>query len=389
MSTQVQKVTPTEFQQGVVYKFKDYRAIRKCRAAFEEFARMSKPDDWKEMGIQVIDQREERLSNLQPNIEVGGPEDKTVVIFDFAILDGRETMRGVGFGTLEVKDFYFELKKEKKPEKTFIPSLAKVVMTPEQRQEIEAALTQYVSGKKLWEEWGLGKVIEKGRATSYLFWGPPGTGKTLTAQAIAADLGKELNVLQTAELESSIPGEMERLIQYHFRNAQEKNQVLLFDECDSLIYNRGKVGMILGAQINALLTSLENFDGLCFFTTNRLGNLDPAMERRIAAKVEFLHPSHEQRKEIWKGLLPAELPLAEGVELEKLAHASLTGGHIKNAVVRAARLALHRGKRKVDMECFEDAILVEVSSFKQFHKSVRDTMAEPYSHLHNGDLVSQ
>ena len=41
----------------------------------------------------------------------------------------------------------------------------------------------------------------------------------------------------------------------------------------------------MGSEINALLTELENFDGVCILTTNRLQKLDPALQRRIIAKV--------------------------------------------------------------------------------------------------------
>src|SRR5207253_257562 len=84
---------------------------------------------------------------------------------------------------------------------------------------------------------------------------------------------------------------------------------LIFDEWDSLIYTRANVGPILGAQINELLSQIERFNGLTIFTTNRLGTLDEAVNRRLALKLEFDMPTLEQRAEIWKRMFPKRCPL--------------------------------------------------------------------------------
>jgi len=70
--------------------------------------------------------------------------------------------------------------------------------------------------------------------------------------------------------------------------------------------------------------------------------LDPALERRIAIKVELERPNRTSRLSIWRKLLPSKLPL-EGVDVEKLADEDPSGGEIKNVVLNAARLALVRG----------------------------------------------
>ena len=73
------------------------------------------------------------------------------------------------------------------------------------------------------------------------------------------------------------------------------------------------------------------------------GGLDPALERRIAMKIDFPRPDRKMRKAIWQRLLPSSMPLEADVDLERLAAPALTGGQIKNAVLNAARLALTRG----------------------------------------------
>lgn len=240
-------------------------------------------------------------------------------------------------------------------------TIESIVLPHAEKERIRAALTQYHKGDKLWREWGLGAVMEKGRAVSLLFYGPPGTGKTLMAEAVATEVKQKLRIIGTAELESSVPGQMERNVMQLFKEAKDK-QVLLFDECDSLIYDRTDVGMILGAQINTLLSQLERHTGIVIFTTNRLGVLDAAMERRLACKVAFPFPDAAARVLIWKRLLPPKLPLDSRINVEKLAQVPLSGGHIKNCVLSAARLALYRELKEVTAECFAEAITSERQS---------------------------
>jgi hypothetical protein len=96
-----------------------------------------------------------------------------------------------------------------------------VVISDEKREQILEALEQVNQMDLIFEKWGFGETIEKGRGISMLFYGPPGTGKTLMAQAIANKLGKALKVIANADIESSVPGEAERNIRKHFEGAKD------------------------------------------------------------------------------------------------------------------------------------------------------------------------
>jgi len=194
--------------------------------------------------------------------------------------------------------------------------------------------------KRLWEDWGFGATIEKGRGAILLFYGPPGTGKTMTAQAIAEGLKKDFMMLGSKDFQSSIPGDTERKMVKAFEDAKEKDMILILDECDSVLYDRNQVGSILSAEINCLMGEIEKFDGICVLTTNRLVTLDPALERRVALKLEFVKPDKTMRSKIWRNLIPEKAPLDSDVNLEELAEYELTGGQIKNAILTAARLAI-------------------------------------------------
>ena len=61
-------------------------------------------------------------------------------------------------------------------------------------------------------------------------------------------------------------------------------------------------------------------------------------------KIDFPFPEPEYRGLIWKGLIPAECPTDPDLDFDELGrNYELSGGHIKNAVVRAAYRAAGRG----------------------------------------------
>lgn len=234
--------------------------------------------------------------------------------------------------------------------------LDSLVISSDVKTEIKAVLEQHKHSKKLFTEWGLGETIEYGKGMTFLFWGQPGTGKTWGAHCIAKALGKEIMTIGAGEIQSSEPGAADRNIQAAFHEAKTTGKVLLIDECDSLIFDRSELGMVLGSEVNTLLTEIEKFEGVLILATNRITNMDTALERRIALIVEFPLPTLPQRKKIWGKIIPSKLPLHKDVSLDELAAHNLTGGLIKNSLLQAARLAAAEGKDKVDKSHFTKAI---------------------------------
>lgn len=246
---------------------------------------------------------------------------------------------------------------------------ARVVMPKEHKKSILEALVQENIDyrNKMYKDWGFDEVVEKGKGLIFLFYGEPGTGKTMCAQAIAEHLGRKWMLIGTAELQSSVPGQMERNIKEAFKKAKESKLVIIFDECDSLLYNRNHVGAILGAEINCLLSEIERFEGVCILTTNRSSLTDPALERRIALKLEFTRPDAQAREYIWGKLVPKKCPIAKDVCFKTLAKEfDITGGNIKNIVLSAARRAIYNKKSKISMDDFLVSIEREFAGMKAF-----------------------
>lgn len=243
-----------------------------------------------------------------------------------------------------------------KPIKFDFTHLERVVLEPTAKEEIVAVMKQHENSTKIFEEWGLSETVEYGKGMTFLFYGGPGTGKTWMANCMAKAMGKDMIPIGAAEIQTSEPGGANRNIQDAFKEAKKTGKLLFFDECDSLITSRNDVGMVLGSEINTLLTEIEKFEGVCVLATNRIDTLDEALERRISLIVEFPNPNFEQRKDIWDKMLPKKMPLGKDVKVEKLAEYSLSGGQIKNAVLQSARLAVADESDKVELKYFDAAI---------------------------------
>jgi AAA+ superfamily predicted ATPase len=233
----------------------------------------------------------------------------------------------------------------------------RLILKDEPKKRIIAVLKQYGKKDLIFNTWGLGETIEYGRGMSMLFWGPPGTGKTFAANQIAKAMGKELMLFDSASLQSSVPGQMERNLKAAFKDATKKKAVVFFDECDSMMMSRDNMGQIMSAESNCLLSELEKFEGICILATNRIAELDKALERRISLIVNFPIPDGTERRRIWQGIIPKKLPLAEDVDIDALADEfEMSGGFIKNVVLNAARMAAADECDKVCLDHFIEAI---------------------------------
>lgn len=80
-----------------------------------------------------------------------------------------------------------------------------------------------------------------------------------------------------------------------FYEAEKAHAILVLEEADSFIPNRGNISNSWGiTQVNEFIVSLELNRGICICTTNRIKSLDSAVMRRFGLKVEFLYAKPEQ-----------------------------------------------------------------------------------------------
>jgi ATP-dependent 26S proteasome regulatory subunit len=198
--------------------------------------------------------------------------------------------------------------------------------------------------------WGFQRKLGKGLGTTALFSGEPGTGKSMVAGLIARELGLELYQIDLSRVISKWIGETEKNLAKVFDAAETGHVVLLFDEADSLLGKRtsdtkSSNDRYANMETNYILQRLEQFHGIALLTSNMESSIDPALSRRLSFELRFPFPDPEQRAEIWRRMLPAELPIEGEIDFKMMAERfELSGGYIRNIVLRAAYLAASDGR---------------------------------------------
>ena len=220
-------------------------------------------------------------------------------------------------------------------------TLEDIVLPDDERVLVGEVLDACRMRNHVMTHWGFGQRLTTGRGLCILFSGEPGTGKTLCAEIISSELGTPIHRISIPRIMSKWMGETEKNIAKIFSKARASHSMLLFDEADSLFTNRVDVenstDRFANMETNLLLQEIERFEGICVLTTNHEKNIDEAFRRRIQFRISFPFPDAKQRAEIWKTLIPSECPIEEGIAFEALGeNFELSGGYIKNAILRAA-----------------------------------------------------
>ena len=196
------------------------------------------------------------------------------------------------------------------------------------------------------DDWGFEDVLRRGLGVTALFAGGSGTGKTLAAEVLANELGLDLFVIDLSQVVNKYIGETEKNLRRVFDAAERGGAVLLFDEADALFGKRSEVkdshDRYANIEVSYLLMRMEAYRGLAILTSNMKKSMDSAFLRRLRFVVDFPFPDASERAEIWRRVIPDRAP-AEGLDTERLAQLTVSGGSIRNIALSAAFLAADEG----------------------------------------------
>lgn len=126
-------------------------------------------------------------------------------------------------------------------------------------------------------------------------YGPPGTGKTAYGRWLAQQLDMPLLIKRASDLLGMYVGENEKNIARAFKEARDKNAILMIDEVDSFLAERAGANRNWEvSMVNEILTQMETFDGIFIASTNRMDGLDQAVLRRFDLKAGFAYLDQKQ-----------------------------------------------------------------------------------------------
>ena len=121
-----------------------------------------------------------------------------------------------------------------------------------------------------------------------LLYGLSGTGKTAYVEQISRVLRKPLKVVRASEVIDCYVGETEKNISRAFKEAADQKAMLLIDEADSFLCERGDgLNRHNDRMVNEFLVQMERFPGILFCNTNLPDCLDEATDRRFNFKIGF------------------------------------------------------------------------------------------------------
>jgi len=135
-------------------------------------------------------------------------------------------------------------------------------------------------------------------------YGPPGTGKSAFVSHLTGHLGKSLISKKGSDILGKYIGETEQNLANAFAEASTNSGVLLLDEIDGLLFDRGhssKTWQI--SMVNELLMQMDQFSGILVTTTNYFEKLDQAAMRRFDLKIKFDYLRPHQIEDLVKTYL--------------------------------------------------------------------------------------
>ncbi|PMD40230.1 P-loop containing nucleoside triphosphate hydrolase protein [Hyaloscypha variabilis F] len=230
----------------------------------------------------------------------------------------------------------------------------RLVLPPKTKELIKALLVR--TGERATDQIGLcgGKrqdlIAGKGTGLIVLLHGGPGTGKTLTAESVAELAEMPLYRVTCGDIGTE-PEVVEAYLKRVLYFGKIWNCVLLIDEADVFLEERGLQDLKRNSLVSIFLRILEYYNGILILTSNRVGTFDEAFRSRIQLALRYPDPDPPFRQKIWRNffdMLESDEEDADMEELkehlDELSDLDMNGREIRNALTTARQLALYKKK---------------------------------------------
>jgi hypothetical protein len=231
----------------------------------------------------------------------------------------------------------------------------KLILPPERKSIVNSLLHRSVNpGEDL--------ITGKSGGIIILCTGDPGTGKTLTAEVYAEVTSRPLYVAQCSRLGTD-PQALEDAFRHMLDRAKRWNAILLLDEADVYIHERG-TNLTQNAIVGVFLRLLEYYSGVLFMTSNRATIIDDAILSRVTAHLRYTLPDPDALRRIW-GVLASQykLDVPDHVLDEATSAFPRISGRSVKQLIRLSKIIAESSGRYVDME-----IIRHVAQFQDLEK---------------------
>jgi transitional endoplasmic reticulum ATPase len=191
-----------------------------------------------------------------------------------------------------------------------------------------------------------GALREKAAGINILLHGPPGTGKTELAKAIAHAAQAQLFSVGEVDDDGQEPNRWERVTAYKLAQRvvdRRSGTILLFDEMEDLIgaarptdddYFSSRDGSKVF--INRML---ESNPVPTLWTTNAIGNIDPAILRRMSFVLKLDYPTPSAGRAMLERVAAEEAVIVTEPALARLVDHAPEASTVLRTALRAGRLA--------------------------------------------------
>lgn len=237
--------------------------------------------------------------------------------------------------------------------------------------------------------WSADFVRGKGSGLIFLLHGRPGVGKTCTAECIAAFTKRPLMVLTPSDI-GATPEDVELNLTKMFKRAMSWDTVLLIDEADVFMERRSTSDLLRNSLVAGFLRALENYDGMLFLTTNRVGSFDDAFISRVHIQLYYPEFTDKDREMVWKTFtdklqrergdsLRLNIDAKEYIRSAQMRAVEWNGREIRNALQTAVALA------EFDAEKDEEGKIIVTDAHLKAVVELSADFKRYLSELHSGN----